>query len=205
MRNNCSIRKMLAFLCALLCVGSLSGCSTAMQSLADGTDAVLNGLAEGTDAVMNGLANGADQALGFLSEADDGQVKDGVLQAFGAWVEKAGANVLTPQSDLQGHRKKGVDDYTGAYVATYSSFTGTEFLFGGTALEREAGNAIHITCSLSLESGKAAVFLLSGAGEPVILLAESGEYDGIVEVDGASTYIGFWGEGADGTLSMEIE
>ena len=91
------------------------------------------------------------------------------------------------------------------YEATYSEFTGTEILFGGTTLERGAGSTIHITCSLSLESGEAAVFLRSGADDPVILLSESGEYDGTVEVDGTSTYIGVWGNQTDGTVSIEIE
>ena len=186
--------KICVVLCAILCVGSLSGCSTAMQSLADGTDAVLNGLADGTDIVLNGL-----------SEADDGQAKDSIVNAFGELVGDAGNAALTPQSKLQGHKENGVDDYTGAYEATYSEFTGTEILFGGTTLEREAGSTIHITCSLSLESGEAAVFLRSGADDPVILLSESGEYDGTIEVDGTSTYIGVWGDQAEGTVSIEIE
>lgn len=186
--------KICTLLCAILCVGSLSGCSTAMQSLADGTDAVLNG-----------LADGADQALGDLSEADDGQAKDSIVKAFGELVGDAGNAALTPQSKLQGHRENGADDYTGSYEATYSEFAGTEILFGGTTLERKAGSTIHITCSLSLESGEAAVFLRSGADDPVILLSESGEYDGTVEVDGTSTYIGVWGDQADGTVSIEIE
>ena len=74
-----------------------------------------------------------------------------------------------------------------------------------TTLEREAGSTIHITCSLSLENGEAAVFLRSGADDPTILLSESGEYDGTVEVDGTSTYIGVWGDQADGTVSIEVE
>lgn len=186
--------KICALLCAIFCIGSLSGCSTAMQSLADGTDAVLNG-----------LADGADQALGDLSEVDDGQAKDSILEAFGKLVDDAGTAALTPQSKLQGHKENGADDYTGSYEATYSNLTGTEILFGGTTLEREAGSTIHITCSLSLENGEAAVFLRSGADDPTILLSESGEYDGTVEVDGTSTYIGVWGDQADGTVSIEIE
>lgn len=127
------------------------------------------------------------------------------MKAFGELVGDAGNAALTPQSKLQGHKENGVDDYTGAYEATYSEFTGTEILFGGTTLEREAGSTIHITCSLSLESGEAAVFLRSGADDPIILLSESGEYDGTIEVDGTSTYIGVWGDQADGTVSIEIE
>ena len=197
--------KICVFLCALLCVVSLSGCSTVMQSLADGTDAVLSGLTDGTDIVLNGLADGTNQALDALSEADDGQAKDSILEAFGKFVDDAGTAALTPQSKLQGHKKNGADDYTGSYEATYSDFAGTEILFGGTTLEREAGSTLHITCSLSLESGKAAVCLRSGADDPTILLSESGEYDGTVEVDGASTYIGVWGDHADGTVSIEIK
>ena len=124
--------KICVVLCAILCVGSLSGCSTAMQSLADGTDAVLNGLEDGTDIVLNGLSEGADQALGGLSEADDGQAKDSIVNAFGELVGDAGNAALTPQSKLQGHKENGVDDYTGGYEAIYSEFTGTEILFGGT-------------------------------------------------------------------------
>ena len=105
--------KICVFLCALLCVVSLSGCSTVMQSLADGTDAVLNGLTDGTDIVLNGLADGTDQALGALSEADDGQAKDSILEAFGKLVDDAGTAALTPQSKLQGHKENGADDYTG--------------------------------------------------------------------------------------------
>ena len=32
-----------------------------------------------------------------------------------------------------------------------------------------------------------------------------GPYDGTVEVDGTSTYIGVWGDQTDGTVSIEIE
>ena len=174
MRKLNYIGKICALLCVILCAGSLSGCGAAMQSLADGTDAVLNGLADGTDIVLNGLSEGAAQALGSLSAADDGQAKNSIVKAFGELVGDAGNAALTPQSKLQGHKENGADDYTGAYEATYSEFTGTEILFGGTTLEREAGSTIHITCSLSLESGEAAVFLRSGADDPVILLSESG-------------------------------
>lgn len=100
---------------------------------------------------------------------------------------------------------EGVLRYEKADYPPYSNLTGTEILFGGTTLEREAGSTIHITCSLSLESGEAAVFLRSGADDPVILLSESGEYDGTIEVDGTSTYIGVWGDQAEGTVSIEIE
>lgn len=148
-----------------------------------------------------------DMLMRILENIFDNAVRysKSILRAFSALVDDAGTVPLTSQNKLQGHREKGIDDYTGSYKATYSDFAGTELLFGGTTLEREAGNTIRINCSLSLESGEAAVFLCSGAEDSVILLSESGEYDDTVEVDGTSTYVGVWGDHADGTVSVEIE
>lgn len=78
-------------------------------------------------------------------------------------------------------------------------------LFGGTTLEQEEGGSLELTCSLSLESGKAEVFLQSGSDEPEILLSGSGEYTGTWEVDGESTYIGVRCEDAVGDLFIQIE
>ena len=204
-RKNNSVGKRFFFIAALLCACSLSGCSTAIQSLADGTDAILNGLAGGTDIVLNGLADGTGQMLDSLTKADDGRLKDRLLEAYGALLDEAGSTVLTPESRLKGRLKKGGDDYTGSYEADYSDFTGTELLFGGTTLEREGGSTLSIRCTLSLENGSAAVFLRSGSDDPVVLLSESGAYTGTVEADGASTYIGVWGDHADGSVSIEIK
>ena len=162
-----------------------------MQSLADGTDAILSGLADGTDIVMNGLADGTSQMLDSLTEMNDGKLKDHLLEAYGALLDEAGSTALTPEGRLKGRLEKGGDNYTGSYEADYSDFTGTELLFGGTTLEREGGSA--------------AVFLRFGSDDPVVLLSESGAYTGTVEVNGASTYIGIWGEHADGSVSIEIE
>ena len=182
-RKNNSVGKRFFFIATLLCAFSLSGCSTAIQSLADGTG----------------------QMLDSLTKADDGRLKDRLLEAYGALLDEAGSTVLTPESRLKGRLKKGGDDYTGSYEADYSDFTGTELLFGGTTLEREGGSTLSIRCTLSLENGSAAVFLRSGSDDPVVLLSESGAYTGTVEADGASTYIGVWGDHADGSVSIEIE
>lgn len=216
MLGNSCIGKALVFIGLLLCVFGLSGCSADMRNLAEGADALLSGLADGADSAMNGLADGADgvlggvsdateQALDSLSEAEDGRLKDGVLSVYGALIDKAGAAALTPEGELKGRLTKGADDYTGSYEVSYTDFTGTELPFGGTTLAREGGSLLHIACTLSLENGEAAVFLCSGAKDPVILLSGSGEYTGTVAVDGASTYIGVWGDHADATVSIAIE
>ena len=191
--------------CGLFCVLLLSGCSGMMQSLADGTDAVLNGLAEGTDQIAGALADGTDAALGAAADATDDSVKDAILDAYSSLMDTAGSWALTPDRSLQGERVRGEDDYTGTYEANYEDFSGTELLFGGTTLDREAGNTVELSCSLNIEEGEIAVFLCSGSEDPVILLSESGDYSSTIEVGGGSTYIGVWGEEANGSVSIQIE
>ena len=191
--------------CGLLCAMLLSGCSDIMQALADGTDAVLGGLAEGTDQVTGALADMTDAALGAAADATDDSVKDAILNAYGSLVDAAGALALTPDRSLQGERVRSEDDYTGTYEADYEDFSGTELLFGGTTLDRAAGNTVELTCSLHIEEGEAAVFLCSGGEDPVVLLSESGDYASTIEVGGRSTYIGVWGEEVSGSVSIQIE
>lgn len=191
--------------CCLLCVILLSGCSGMMQALADGTDTVLGGLAEGTDRVTGALADLTDNAMAAAADATDDSVKDALVGAYGSLVDAAGTWALTPDRSLQGERVRGEDDYTGTYEAGYEDFSGTELLFGGTTLDREAGDTVELTCSLDIEEGAAAVFLCSGSEESVILLSESGDYDSTLTVGGGSTYIGVWGEGASGSVSIQIE
>ena len=148
--------------CGLLCALLLSGCSGVLQSLADGTDAVLGGLAEGTDQVTGALADMTDAALGAAADATDDSVKDTLVGAYGSLVDAAGSWALTPDRSLQGERVRSEDDYTGTYEANYEDFSGTELLFGGTTLDREAGNTVELSCSLNIEEGEIAVFLCSG-------------------------------------------
>lgn len=191
--------------CGLLCALLLSGCSGVLQSLADGTDAILGGLAEGTDRVAGALADGTDAVLDAAADATDDSVKDALVGAYGSLVDAAGSWALTPDRSLQGNRVRGEDDYTGAYEADYEGFSGTELLFGGTTLDRATGNTVELSCSLDIEEGEAVVFLCSGSEDPAILLSESGDYTSTIEVGGGSTYIGVWGEGANGSVSIQIE
>ena len=180
--------------CGLLCALLLSGCSGMLQSLADGTDAVLGGLSEGADAVLKAAAG-----------ATDDSVKDAIVDAYGSLVDAAGSWALTPDRSLQGERVSGEDDYTGTYEAGYEDFSGTELIFGGTTLDREAGDTVEVICSLDIEEGNAAIFLCSGGEEPVLLLSGSGDYSGTIEVGGSSTYLGVWGEGVTGGVAIQME
>ena len=191
--------------CGLLCALLLSGCSGVLQSLADGTDAVLGGLAEGTDRVTGALADLTDNAMEAAAGATDDSAKDAILDAYGSLVDAVGSWALTPDRSLHGERVPGEDDYTGTYAADYEDFSGTELLFGGTTLDREAGDTVEVTCSLTVEEGEAAIFLNSGSEDPVILLSESGDYSSTIEVGGGSIYLGVWGEGVTGSVSIQIE
>ena len=204
MRKNRKRRRLL-LTCGLLCALLLSGCSGMMQALADGTDTVLGGLAEGTDRVTGALADLTDNAMEAAAGATDDSVKDSILDAYNSLVDTAGSWALTPDRSLQGERVRGEDGYTGTYEAGYEDFSGTELLFGGTTLDREAGNTVDLSCSLDIEEGEATVFLCSGAEDPVILLSGSGDYSSTIEVGGGSTYIGVWGEGATGSVSIQID
>ena len=189
----------------LLCALLMSGCSGMLQSLADGTDAVLGGLANGADQVTGALADMTDAALGAAADATDDSVKDAILDAYSSLVDTVGSWALTLEGSLQGERVPGEDDYTGTYAADYDDFSGTELLFGGTTLDREAGNMVELTCSLDIEEGEAAIFLCSGSEEPVLLLSESGDYSGTIEVGGGSVYLGVWAVGVTGSVSIQIE
>ena len=180
--------------CGLLCALLLSGCSGMLQSLADGTDAVLGGLSDGADAVFEAAAG-----------ATDDSVKDAIVDAYGSLVDAAGSWALTPDRSLQGERVPGEDDYTGTYEAGYEDFSGTELIFGGTTLDREAGDTVEVICSLDIEEGDAAIFLRSGGEEPVLLLSGSGNYSGAIAVGGSSTYLGVWGEGVTGGVAIQME
>lgn len=169
------MKKVLICLSGLICVFGLSGCSTSMESMVDGADSVLNGLADGANRVMEGFADGANQTLDSLSESDESKLKDNVLEIYGAFVDEMGAVALTPEGKLKGTLSKGTDDYTGSYEAIYSNFTGTELIFGGTTLRRKEGNTLKIECSLSIENGDAAIFLLSGSDDPVMICFSRGE------------------------------
>ena len=198
-------KRMSLLLCGLLCTLLLSGCSGMLQSLANGTDAVLGGLANGADQVTGTLADMTDSALDAVADATDDSVKDAILDAYRSLVDTAGSWALTSDHSLRGERGRGEDDYTGTYAADYEDFSGTELLFGGTTLDREAGDTVEVTCSLTVEEGEAAVFLCSGAEEPVLLLSESGDYSGTIEVGSGSVYLGVWGEGLTGSVSIQIE
>ncbi len=182
--------------CGLFCALLLSGCSGMLQSLADGTDAVLNGLAEGTDQIAGALADMTDAALDAAADATDDSVKDAILDAYSSLVDTAGSWALTPDRSCRG-AGPGRGRLPAPMRLTTRTFPARNCSLGGTTLDREAGDTVEVTCSLTVEEGEAAVFLCSGAEEPVLLLSESRGLPGTIGVGSGSVYLGVWGRGRD--------
>lgn len=183
----------------------LTGCSDFFQTLADGKNAVIDGATDVKDSAIDGLTDAKDTVLDAAAQAIGDGPKDAILGAFDAFADATGKIALTEDGSLQGNRIIGEDNYTGSYKADYNNYSDTEILFGGTALERESGDTVKITCSLDIDNGEAIIFLRSGAEEPVALLNDTGEYTATLDVSGNSTYIGVWGDNYTGSVSINIE
>ena len=131
--------------------------------------------------------------------------KDEILNHYNNIVQSAGSIELTGKSSLQGEKEKGIDDYTGTYMADYANFSGTEYLFGGTSIKREAGKELSIDCALEVTEGTAKVFWISGADEEVTLLETTGTYSDTITLPEGGNYIGIECENFTGSIELNME
>ncbi len=119
--------------------------------------------------------------------------KDEILDQYNNVVQSAGNTALTSDFSLKGDRAYGDDCYTGTYMADYKDFSKTEYLFGGTSIERENGKDISVSCDLEITEGTAQVFWISGSDDPVILLEATGSYSETITLPEGGNYIGITG------------
>ena len=131
--------------------------------------------------------------------------KDEILDQYNNVVQLAGNATLTGDLSLKGKRTYGDDHYTGTYVADYKDFSKTEYLFGGTSIERENGKDISVSCDLEITEGTAQVFWVSGSDDPVILLEATDSYSETITLPEGGNYIGVVGNNFTGHLEMNIE
>ena len=131
--------------------------------------------------------------------------KDEILNHYNNIIQSAGSIELTGKSSLQGEKEKGIDDYTGTYTADYANFSGTEYLFGGTSIKREAGKDLSIDCALEVTEGTAKVFWISGADEAVTLFETTGTYSDTITLPEGGNYIGIECENFTGNIELNIE
>ena len=131
--------------------------------------------------------------------------KDEILNHYNNIVQSEGSIELTGKSLLQGEKEKGIDDYTGTYTADYANFSGTEYLFGGTSIKREAGKELSIDCTLEVTEGNAKVFWISGSDEAVTLIETTGTYSDTITLPDGGNYIGIECESFTGSIELNIE
>ena len=131
--------------------------------------------------------------------------KDEILNHYNNIVQSAGSIELTGKSSLQGEKEKGIDDYTGIYTADYANFSGTEYLFGGTSIKREAGKELSIDCTLEITEGTVKVFWISGSDEAVTLIEATGTYSDTIILPDGGNYIGIECENFTGNIELNIE
>lgn len=131
--------------------------------------------------------------------------KDEILEQYNNAIQSAGNTILTSDFSLKGKRTYGEDHYTGTYIADYKDFSKTEYLFGGTSIERENGKDISVSCDLEISEGTAQVFWTPGSDDPVILLETTDSYSKTIILPEGGNYIGITGNNFKGHLEMNIE
>ena len=179
-KKDCVMKKKRAFYIILLCgcILTLSGCNSIYKALSNGTEKVLE---VASDTVGDAPKNAALDVMDTINEI-------------------GGNSILTSEKSLQGERITGIDNYVGTYSAEYNNFSKTEYLFGGTDIERESGNDLSVTCTLQIDNGTAKVFWTSGSKEAVILIETDGTYNETITLPSGGNYIGIECEDFTGYL-----
>lgn len=133
-----------------------------------------------------------------------GNLKDSFLDGYNNFLQFSSKHALTKEKDLQGEKTKGDDAYVGSYTAEYENFDGEEYIFGGTGLERDAGNKLTVTCTLKITSGSASI-IWDHSGSQYTLTNIEGEGTHEVTLGSGDNYIVLKGEGFSGSLELEVE
>ncbi len=139
-----------------------------------------------------------------LTACGNGSLKDNFVDGYDNLLQSVSKHALTEDKDLAGEREYGVDEYTGNYEAEYKKFNGEEFLFGGTALERNEGNSLKVTYTLKITSGTATLYWLA-AGEEYTIASEDANDVYEFTIGSGDNYIVLKGKNFSGTLMMTVE
>ena len=131
-------------------------------------------------------------------------VKDNVITGFNDMLQHFSKYALTDENDLQGDKTKGDDTYTGSYVADYEDFNGEEYIFGGTALERDKGSDLTVTYQLTVDSGTVRFYWRDKEEEKIIADAsDTGTYS--VTLEEGDNYLTLEGDDFCGSLRVTVE
>ena len=138
-----------------------------------------------------------------LTGCGNENLKDKLIDKYNHWLQFASKHALTRENDLQGEKTKGVDAYVGSYTAEYENFNGEEYIFGGTGLERDAGNELTVTYTLKIISGSASIIWDHSGSEYTITDTESEDAFEIT-IGSGDNYIVLKGEDFSGKLELEV-
>jgi len=131
-------------------------------------------------------------------------VKDNVINGFNDMLQHFSKYAITDEKDLQGDKTKGEDTYTGSYVADYEDFNGEEYIFGGTALERDKGSDLTVTYELTVDSGTVKLYWRDKEEEKIIADAsDTGTYS--VTLEEGDNYLTLEGDDFCGSLRVTVE
>lgn len=105
---------------------------------------------------------------------------------------------------MQGDKTKGEDTYTGSYTADYEDFNDKEYIFGGTALERDKGSELTVTYELTVDSGTVKLYWRDKEEEKIIADAsDTGTYS--VTLEEGDNYLTLEGDDFCGSLRVTVE
>lgn len=131
-------------------------------------------------------------------------VKDNVINGFNDMLQHFSKYALTDENDLQGDKTKGDDTYTGSYVADYEDFNGEEYIFGGTALERDKGSDLTVTYQLTVDSGTVRFYWRDKEeGKIIADASDTGTYS--VTLEEGDNYLTLEGDDFCGSLRVTVE
>lgn len=131
--------------------------------------------------------------------------KEEVTAQYNETLQAIGDENLTSDANLQGERRFGEDSYVGTYQAEYAGFTGEEIVFGGTAVEREAGNEVKLSCDLTLAEGTVQVLFQSGDNPPEVLCDTAGSHTATLPLPSGGNYLIVQAENATGSIRLTVE
>lgn len=141
---------------------------------------------------------------GCSSNHDKNSLKDNIIDGWDSWIQSFSKHALTKDKDLKGEKEEGVDAYTGTYMAAYDGFNGKEFIFGGTALNRENGNQLQVTYKLTIDEGTAELNWIAGNDEYTIADSDS-EDKKEYTISSGDNYLVFKGDNFSGTLEVTVK
>lgn len=130
--------------------------------------------------------------------------KDTILNTYDKFNRVVGDFNLTKDSKLKGHRTFGKDHYVGEYKVEYENFTGKEILFGGTTIERDNGDSIHLKIEVLDSLGDLNIYMrLKDKKDNIV--SDDGIYEYEFNVKDGSNYFIIEADNYSGKINVNIE